>query len=163
MMLNPRSKNVLTLIAGVAVLGGVAWGVGWLAHDLLDRQAEPLATVTATVEPTVVSTPTPTSTAPAPTDALPSPPTDTLRPTSTLAPTLIPTPTESWITVGFEEGLYQICRRHCPGQWPGDDVPPGLEEYAREVARVNGLRWGIWGPRLKVGQVLDMPPCPSAR
>lgn len=158
-MLKLKPANVLTLIAVIIVLGGVAWGMGWLAHSLFDRQAAPPATATATVEPTA----TPTSTAPAPTATLSSPPTSTLRPTSTPAPTLVPTPTESWMTVEFGEGVYQVCRRHCPGQWPGDDVPPSLEEYAREVTRVNGLRWRLRGPRLEAGQTLHMPPCPSTR
>ncbi len=155
-MLKLKPANILILVAVVAALGGIAWKTGWLAHSLFDRQAAP-------PEPTVPPTATPTSTAPAPTAVPSSPPTVTLRPTSTPAPTLIPTPTESWMTVEFGEGLYKVCRRHCLGQWPGDDVPPSLEEYAREVARVNGLKWGLRGPKLKAGQTLRIPPCPSTR
>ncbi len=65
--------------------------------------------------------------------------------------------------MGEGEGLYQVCRRHCPGQWTENDVPPRLDEYAREVARVNELRWGLRGPALRKGQRLHMPPCPQGQ
>jgi hypothetical protein len=89
-----------------------------------------------------------------------TPPASTPAPTSTPMSTLAPAPTEEWETVQSGEGLYQVCRRHCPGIWSGSDVPSSLEEYAREVAQMNGLRWGLWGPWLEGGQTLRMPPCP---
>jgi hypothetical protein len=66
----------------------------------------------------------------------------------------------AWETVRAGEGLFQVCRRHCRGRWPENNVPPQLERYARAVAQTNDLRWGWWGPRLETGQKLRMPPCP---
>jgi len=154
----PNLKSQIALLAGaLLLLGAVAWGIGWAAHHLFDRWAVPPPT--ATVEPTVRA-PTPlllTATSIQPTVANPA---STLRPTSTLVPTPVGTPTPEIEVVRSGEGIYQVCRRHCPGRWPDDDVPPTLDEYAHEVARMNDLRWGILDPWLQEGQVLRMPPCP---
>lgn len=157
--MNVRPVHILIAIAVVVVLGVVAWGIGWMAHSLLGPQAAPLPTAT-------VETPaTPTLAAPTSTvvsaSPLPDDQTGTLRPTSTLRPTVTPSPTPAYAIVQPREGLYEVCRRHCPNNWPDSGISPGLEEYAREVARINSLRWG-WGrgPSLKAGQRLEMPPCP---
>jgi hypothetical protein len=155
---------ILGAVVAVALLGAAAWGIGWGARSLFERRAAspvtqtpaPTRTMPATVEPTKTSAPAEL----APTATPSSAPTRLLRPTSTPASTLAPTPTPAFEVVRAGEGLYQVCRRHCPGQWPGREVPPELEAYARQVARANGLRWGLWGPRLSGGQKLRMPSCP---
>jgi len=149
----PKPKAQIALLVGAfLLLAAVAWGIGWAAHGLLDRQTTPPAT---TAEPAVGA---PTSPALAATSVQPPAPhpTSTLRPTSTPVPTLVVTPTAEIEIVQHEEGLYQVCRRHCPERWPPDDAD--LKEYARGVARLNGLPWP--NPALSPGQRLRMLPCP---
>ena len=63
--------------------------------------------------------------------------------------------------VQFGDGLYAVCRRHCPDSWPEGGAPDSLSNYAHEVARINNLYWSVLGvPRLDEGQQLWMPPCP---
>lgn len=73
-------------------------------------------------------------------------------------PTFTPAPAPALEFVQPKEGLYQVCRRYCPGRWTTYAVPPDLEEYAREVARINSLDWP--DPALSPGQRIRMPPCP---
>lgn len=153
-----RLSRLLILIGILAFLGVAAWGVGWGAHALLDRSVAPhTAIVEASVSPMMTVVPvTPTVVMP----PLPTtgPPAVTPRPTSTLMPTHTPLPI---VSVQAGEGLYAVCRRYCPGRWPEDSVSPELDEYAHEVARINGIRWPRRGePRLQVGQELNMLPCP---
>lgn len=155
---NPKAQVAL-LVGTLILLGAVAWGIGWVAHGLFDQRTAPSA---STAEPTVEAPTLPPLTATSVRSTVPHP-TSTLRPTSTPAPTLAANPTAEIEIVQHGEGVYQVCRRHCPGRWPDDDVPPNLEEYAREVARMNDLRWGVAGPRLHEGQVLLMPSCPQGR
>ncbi len=162
-----RLRRVLILVVALVLLGALAWGVGWIAHSLVSRPTPPplAATATATATPALAvatATEVPATSAPAPTPVSPAavPPTSTPAPTSTPMPTLTPTPTEEWEIVQLGEGLYQVCRRHCPGRWSGSGKPSSLDKYAREVARMNGLRWGWWGPKLHEGQALLMPACP---
>ena len=147
-------NRILILVVVLLVLGAAAWGVGWVAHDLFIRRAAPAPP--PTIPPTLTVATSIAGPAPSPTIAA----TGTPRPTVTPAPTFAPTPTEEWETVRQSQGLYQVCRRHCSGKWAEDNVPPSLEEYARQVARTNGLQWGISGPSLQNGQRLLMPPCP---
>ncbi len=81
--------------------------------------------------------------------------------TSTPAPTSSPTPRSDSITVLPGEGLYEVCRRHCPGRFDGPEGEQVLDDYAHRVADHNGLPWGGGGPPLEPGQELDMPPCPE--
>lgn len=153
-MSGARSRGVLFVLMLVLV-GALAWGVGWVAHGTLDRQAVP--SPTATVRPTATATSgSPPTIAPSPSPEVKPP--GTLRPTSTPLPTLTPAPTLAWEVVQRGEGLYQVCRRHCPGRWPAYGVPSDLDNYAREVARLNRL---TWPPHLYPGQKLQMPPCPQ--
>ncbi len=153
-----RGLHIAMWIGGLALLGAMAWGVGWGAHALLDRWgALPAGMAETTASPMITATPV---TPPAVASLLPTvkPPTSTPYPTSTLMPTHTPVPR---VIVQAGEGLYAVCRRHCPGRWPGDSVPPELDRYAHEVARINGIRWPRRGePRLEVNQELTMPPCP---
>lgn len=159
--MNLRPLHILIGVVIIVILGAMAWGIGWVAHSLLSQQATPPPMVA--VEPTVIlmtstfAAPTSTALAASP---LPAGQTGTPRPTSTLRPTVTPSPTPAHAIVQPGEGLYEICRRHCPNSWPDGGISPGLEEYARDVARINSLRWGWWGPRLKAGQRLEMPHCP---
>jgi hypothetical protein len=161
---DPKSRIVL-LAGGIILLGLVAWGIGWGARALLDRPAAqpPTPTMTARVEPTPFPTATATATAQVPITPSPIPPTNT--PPSTFTPVPAPTtaPTgpvdegaEAWEVVQPGDGLYMVCRRHCSTRWPPDDAD--LEEYAREVAQLNGLLWP--NPALSPGQELRMPRCP---
>ena len=155
----PRLKlpRALTGVAALIALGALAWGIGWAAHSLFAGQAASQPTQTITPPPPPLSTYAPSSALPTLTSLAPR---GALQPTSTLAPTSVPTPTANWEIVRAGEGVYKVCRRHCPGRWRADDVPPGLEEYAREVAEINDLSWGLWGPSLQEGQRMRMPPCP---
>lgn len=161
-MMKRRYFHVVVAVAAMILLGAMAWGIGRGARSLLERQAAPLPTQKAspTSPPKAKATPTHPPASRVPTAFLSTPPTSTLRPTSTPAPTVTPTATPAWETVQAGEGLYQVCRRHCPGRWPGHSVPPDLEEYAHYVAHTNGLRWGTRGPTLRGGERLRMPTCP---
>jgi hypothetical protein len=160
-------KSPIVLVGAIILLGAVAWGIGWAAHALFDRPAAPAPTVTMetmetveTMEPTALPVTTLTPTAQAPTIPSPATPAGT-PPTSTPAPSPTPSPAkpageEKWEIVQPGEGLYMVCRRHCPARWPPDDAD--LEEYAREVAWLNGLSWPE--PALSPGQRIRMPSCP---
>jgi len=159
-MFKLRPIHVLVFVVALVLLGALAWSVGWVAHSLVGGgRAAATATVTATV---TGATPTdvPATPAPTPTDVSPAAvtPTSTPQPTSTPMSTLTLPPVEEWETVRQGEGLYQICRRHCPGRWPAYGIPPDLEGYARKVAQLNGLRWP--NPVMHKGQKLRMPLCP---
>jgi hypothetical protein len=71
-----------------------------------------------------------------------------------IEPTLIAEENE---VVQSGDGLFQVCRRHCPERWPPDDDE--LATYAQQVAELNGLSWP--DPALSPGQILKMPPCPE--
>ena len=149
-----RLFYALAFTVAFILLGVVAWVAGWAAHKLLFPPTLPSTGTPVpamTQEQEVVEAPvlSPVATA-----------TRTPRPTSTLMPSPTLTPTPAVITVQRGEGIYQVCRRHCPGLWPEDEVPESLDEYAHLVAQENGLRWGRRGPRLYEGQELRMPPCP---
>ncbi len=150
--------QILVLVVLLIVLGTTAWGVGWVAHDLFSRRATPSPRPTS--EPTSPPTLTVAVSITRPATSPVVVATSTSRPTVTPAPTFTPTPAEEWETVRQSQGLYQVCRRHCPEMWTESGVPSSLEEYARQVARINGLQWGNSGPSLQNGQRLLMPPCP---
>jgi hypothetical protein len=151
--------QTLRLWGLLILLGAVAWVVGWGTRALFDNQnvtlpagpGEPTISLPEAITP-LTSVPTIS-----PTLAVGSP-TNNSVPTSTPAPTLTPSPTEEWETVQAGDGLYQVCRRHCLDRWPNNDVPQDLEEYARQVAELNGLHWP--NPDVYPDQGLRMPPCP---
>ena len=159
LQIGDRRIQILVVGGVLIVLGSLAWGMGWAARSLLTRQAMPLptATVGTPAPPTATASPV----APTPAGSLPSPPvvhsTSTPQPTSTPMPTSTPAHASQPKIVKPGEGLYQVCRRHCPGRWSADDIPPDLIAYAKEVARLNRLPWP---PELLSGQELQMPPCP---
>lgn len=149
--------QIALVMGGLAVVGILALAGGWMARSWFDRSAPP-----PTSAPT--SAPTVTTAAATPTFTPVVPPTPTAgteeagpRPTATLRPTSAASPAPETVTVRAGEGLYAVCRRYCPGRW-GPGVPPGLMDYARRVANLNGL---VWEPVLYGGQQLKMPPCPQ--
>ena len=144
--------QILVIVVALALLGGGAWVVGWTAHELRDWVAPQPPTAQPTVSPSIP----PTAVTPDP--FVPSP---TLAPqaTSTPAPTSTATPTQEFETVPPGEGLYAVCRRHCPNSWPGGEI--SLKDYAHDVARINDIYWPWWrDPYLDEGQRLWMPTCP---
>jgi hypothetical protein len=164
--------HIAMIAVGLIALGALAWGVGWVGHSLLDQGARPAPA--ARTQPTPRPSPTPVPTTPVP-DAeatagaspAPSRPRPTASPTlggplptSTSAPTIAATPTVAYETIRTNDNLYEVCRRHCPGRWPSNSVPPDLDHYARRTADLNGLPWYWPGPTLHAGQELAMPPCP---
>jgi hypothetical protein len=163
--LKKRLLTVLGVVVGVAALMLLGWGIGWTGHRMLAayRRAEPTETVSVTAM--LTDTPVVEPTVPPPTETPPDPPTEEPTPisTSTPLPTEAVSPTESaieWTTVQQGEGLYQVCRRHCPGRWAPGSTPADLVSYARQVAEENELDWGTNGPSLSQGQELRMPACP---
>ena len=155
-----RAGHILMLVVALVFLGALAWGVGWVAHSLMVR---PTTSPTPTAAPTLAvatATGVPATLVPTPMTVSPvaMPPVSTQAPTSTPMPTLAPTPTEEWETVQSGEGLYQVCRRHCPGRWLDYGVPPDLMDYAGEVAQLNGLPGS--NPTVYPDQKLRMSPCP---
>lgn len=154
----PRAR-LLVFAVVVALLAVGAWGMGWLAHRLFDRWPGQLPT--AEIGSTAVRAETSLPTSPVSVTVPSSLPTSAPRPTSTPMPAPASASAETWETVGRGEGLYQVCRRHCPGRWSVDDAPGDLVRYAREVARLNGLIWRYpHGPIVRFGQELRMPSCP---
>jgi hypothetical protein len=165
----PKGGTLILLWVGVVVLLGlVGWGIGWLAPRVLAPRETPTPTQAArpTATRTVAPVPTVAPTVPEATDAPPTPagdetptaagPDGTVEPTdaSEVEPTLIAEDTE---VVQSGDGLFQVCRRHCPERWPPDDDE--LTTYAQQVAELNGLSWP--NPALSLEQVLKMPPCPE--
>ena len=149
---------VRVLITIIFVIVIVALGIGWgvrMAFNNPDAQS-PATTVEAAtplVAPPVSATQAPLAVSPT------SPP---IAPplTPTLVQVSVPTQPPAGLTeeiVQSGEGLYMICRRHCPGRWPPDD--DALATYAQEVAELNNLSWP--NPALSPGQSLRMPSCPQ--
>jgi hypothetical protein len=166
----PKGGTLILMWIGVILLLGlVGWGIGWLAQRVLAPRETPTPTPTQMARPTATSTtvdvPTDVPTVPEATDVLPTPvgdgspadasPEVTLEPTGApvVEPTLIAEENE---VVQSGDGLFQVCRRHCPERWPPDD--DALTTYARQAAELNGLSWP--DPALSPGQILKMPSCP---
>ncbi len=162
------SLPIRVLITGIFILAivaiGLVWGVG-RALNSPDEQspattveptapltAPPAAATTQGTSPQGVATLASTPLSPA--GALTSAP---LLPSPTPAPlATLPATAGEWESVQSGEGLYMVCRRHCPARWPPDD--DALATYAEAVAELNGL---AWPPDLSVGQRVRMPPCPA--
>jgi hypothetical protein len=140
--LSRRKKLFLgagTLLIAVSLCGFTI--LGWS----MSNKDDPTKT------PALANTTQPTSTASQPKETAPA-----------SAATSTPVPTSAHgaivsVVVKPEEGIYQLCRRYCPGRWPYNDVFPSLERYAQEVMQLNSLTYPI---RLSPGQKLLMPPCP---
>ncbi|MBN1261050.1 MAG: hypothetical protein JXB35_10255 [Anaerolineae bacterium] len=146
-----KPKSWLVILGALLALGVLGAGMGAAAHVVYDMLAPPMtpeATPGAT-EPVLLPTAT-TDVAPVESPA-----------TSTPAPTLAQPGNEEVVLEG--EGIYIVCRRHCPGLWRLDALPPSLERYARSVAEINQLVWNdvLGGPILQPGDLLKMPPCPE--
>jgi hypothetical protein len=166
----PRGGTLILLWIGVLVLlGVVGWGIGWLVPRMLapretptpTRMARQTATPTMAIVPTDVP-PTPAgddSSAGEPTPLVASPESATEPPSEpTVVPVVEPTLiAEENEVVQSGDGLFQVCRRHCPERWPPDDDE--LTTYAQQVTELNGMSWP--DPALSPGQILKMPPCPG--
>ncbi len=164
----PKGGTLILLWIGVIILLGlVGWGIGWLVPRVLAPRETPTPTPTQMARPTATSTmvdvPTDIPTAPEATDIPPTPtaasPEGASEPSSepTAAPVIEPTLiAEENEVVQSGDGLFQVCRRHCPERWPPDDDT--LTTYAQQVAELTGLSWP--DPALSPGQILKMPPCP---
>jgi hypothetical protein len=168
----PKGGTLILMWIGVILLLGlVGWGIGWLVPRVLAPRETPTPTPTQMARPTATSTtvdvPTGIPTVPEATD-IPQTPTATgpegvSEPTSesVAEPTAVPVVEPTLIAEENEvvqsgDGLFQVCRRHCPERWPPDD--DALTTYAQQVADLNGLSWP--DPALSPGQILKMPPCP---
>jgi hypothetical protein len=159
----PKGGTLILLWIGVILLLGlVGWGIGWLAPRVLAPRETPTPTATRTVAPV----PTLAPTAPEATEVPPTPVGDdsptAASPDSAAEPTAAPVTEPTLIAEENEvvqsgDGLFQVCRRHCPERWPPDDDE--LATYAQQVAELNGLSWP--DPALSPEQVLRMPPCPE--
>ncbi len=132
-------RIILTGLAG-AVVVTLAALAGFIVTPMV--AVKPATAPTLTVTLTIVTSPT---TSPHP----------TARHTSTP----IPSPAaEEWETVQPEEGLYEVCRRHCPSLSKDYEA---LVKYARTVAEMNNVPWvGGVEPMLLAKQKLRMAPCP---
>jgi hypothetical protein len=163
------STLILLWIGGIILLGLVGWGIGWTAQRLFTSKETPMST--ETVKPLVTfppATATPMETidggvitpvivatqAVSPTVSAEGTDVPSAVSTDVPRPTLIEEENE---VVQSGDGLFQVCRRHCPERWPPDD--DALPAYAQAVAELNGLVWP--DPALSPGQILKMPPCPE--
>lgn len=154
-------RIVLTVVGGLILLGVLSFGLGWVTHALYAvfgaTGSAPETVATATPEAgaqELPSTPTPSPTLDV---AAPTP-----RATSTLQAASTSSPLDLFLEViQSDGGLYGVCRRFCDGLWPDGQVPHGLDAYARRVAKHNGIPWPDGGPELRVGQKLEMLPCPE--
>ena len=158
---NPKARPFLWL-GRLILLGAMAWGAGWMAHALLDTPTAPSSTtkVQPTNQPSVTTPPPPSPSLTPSVQTTPNP-TAIPAPTATLNPTSMPSPsvTDREEIVQQGEGLYAVCRRHCPdNNWPDGGIPADLQEYAEQTAQDNNLIGT--NPNLGVGQRLNMPPCP---
>jgi hypothetical protein len=165
----PKGGTLILLWVGVILLLGlVGWGIGWLVPRVLAPRETPTPTPTQmarpTATPTVAPVPTLTPAAPEATGVLPTSTGDdspSASPESAPEPTAAPVVEPTLIAEENEvvqsgDGLFQVCRRHCPERWPPDDDE--LTTYAQRVAELNGLSWP--DPALSPGQILKMPSCP---
>jgi len=147
-IVDPITQLVL-LTVGIILLGCGAYLAGWRARALL---APPDAFVTGV--PTLLTL-TKEIAVVAPTLALER---VGSRATSTPRPTSVPAPEAGTVIVQRREsGLYDVCRRYCPGI---EDDFELLDIYARDIAHLNDLPWLETGPHIQEGQELRMLPCP---
>jgi hypothetical protein len=165
----PKGGTLILLWVGVILLlGAVGWGIGWLVPRVLVPHETPTPTQMArpTATRTVAPVPTLAPTAPEATEVPPTPVGDdsptAASPDSAAEPTAAPVTEPTLIAEENEvvqsgDGLFQVCRRHCPERWPPDDDE--LTTYAQQVVELNGLSWP--NPALSLEQVLKMPPCPE--
>jgi len=165
----PKGGTLILLWIGVILLLGlVGWGIGWLVPRVLAPRETPTPTqmVRPTATPTIAPVSTLAPTAYEATDVPPTPAGDDLptatspesAPEPTVAPVIEPTLiAEESEVVQSGDGLFQVCRRHCPERWPPDD--DALTTYAQQVTELNGMSWP--DPPLSPGQILKMPPCPE--
>lgn len=155
-MANRKSRLIL-LLGGLALLGAVAWGVGWGARALFDRWAALLPTATA--EPTAsLSTATLR-----PTDMPDSQPTVTRTqlPTSTPEPVLVtstPAPTaeqgiEILAVIRGDRGVYDVVKRACG--LPRDYILAPGDAIVRETWRLNSFVGER--PKIYEGQGIQVP------
>jgi hypothetical protein len=151
----PRLRQILLLVGGFLLLGALAWGIGWMTHGLIHRQATPLPTETlerATPSPTIVYSPTALS-APPPTVAPTELPTSISMPaTSTAAPTVVRR-VETFSVAASDRGLYDVVRRACGLTMDYTLVPSN--EIVQETWRLNGFVEA--NPRIHKGQDILVP------
>jgi len=158
------SLPIRVLITLIFILVIVALGIGWgvrRAFDSPDEQS-PATMLESTAPPAAATQGSSTQVVATLANTL-LPPADALTSTPALLPSPTPVPLATlpatageWESVQSGEGLYMVCRRHCPARWPPDD--DALATFAQTVAELNGL---AWPPALSVGQRLRMPPCPA--
>jgi hypothetical protein len=148
-----KPNQVIIFVVGLALLGALAWGVGWMAHDLFERGAAP-PPAEPTMPPTAAHSPTHLSTSPH--AATPTqPPTETHAPapaTSTHAPTEEHN-VEVMVVKANDRGAYDVVRRAC--ELTRDYVLNLDDEIVRETWQLNGLVGAE--PAISVGQEIQVP------
>jgi hypothetical protein len=150
----PIKSQIALLVGALIVLGAMAWGAGWGAHFLLDRQ-----TTRPTTEPTLAPAALP-SVAHSPTDT-PSPsstPAATQPQTSTPLPTAATSPTaehnvKALSVIASDRGLYDVVRRACG--LPKSHIFRQSEEIVQETWRLNGFV--VENPDIHLGQEIQVP------
>lgn len=155
-----RRIQILGLVSVLIVLGSLAWGIGWAARGLLNRQATPPPT--ATVLPTALppTTVTPTTSA-VPTARADFPSSPTVRPTSTAVAvpataTAIPIPEnriEIMVFKATDRGLYDVVRRACG--LSRDYVLAPSDGIVQETRWLNGFT--VENPRISAGKKIKVP------
>jgi len=154
---NRKSWRALLTVAFL-VLGAAAWGIGWVAHSLVDRWAAPM--LTATMVSTAALPPVTDN----PTGLPASPPTTipTQRPTSTFVPSVPVTSTaaptagekiESEHVLASDRGLYDVIRRACG--LPRDYILTPDDVIAQETWQLNSF--GVENPTIFEGQAIQVP------
>ncbi len=161
-----RIKVRMLLIGVLIVLGTLAWGIGWMAHSLFDRQTSPPPTRPAERtegRPTATHSPTATPDLSPGVAFTSSPNGVAFTPGATDAPTLLPatstpaptaeTQIQTLTVEADDRGVYDVIRRACglPRDYflyPGDEITQQtwlLNEFAEE------------SPSIEVGQAIQVP------
>lgn len=130
---------VLVPFVVLALLGALAWGLGWVAHSLLDRGAAPLPTAPAksVSQPTRMPQPTDTLTS-SPTvipTSTPTEPSPLALATSTPAPTPTRRRIETLKVLDSDRGLYDVVRRAC--KLPRGYVLASNDKVVQETKQLN--------------------------
>ena len=140
-----------TLVIAFVVLGALAWGIGWMAHGMFDRQTSLPPTVSPE-RPEGLQTATHRSTAsieesPGATGAsTPLPATSTFASTATAQ-------VQTLTVAADDRGVYDVIRRACG--LPRDYVLSPSDEITRETWRLN--QFAEESPPIEVGQAVQVP------
>ena len=162
-------RNVRVLVGVFIALGALAWGIGWMAYGLFDRQTSLPPTVPSKRTeglPTASPNPSPNVTFTSSSDSVaftPSPDSVAFTPGATGVPTPLPatstsaptaeTQVQTLIVGAGDRGVYDVIRRACG--LPRDYILSPNDEITQETWLLN--EFAEENPLVEEGQAIQVP------